>query len=186
MSEGQKSEPCREKPESKLSVEELEHALEDEKRRSEQYLTRLKYMQADMENLQKRADRQIGEIRKHSNERIIVALLDVVDELELAVSSAHSCDSAEALVQGVEMTLKKLRKVLENEGVSPIECLGKPFDPTKNDAIANVEREDVPECTVVEEIRKGYTLREKVIRPSIVKVSVKHQSVSQKENDLDE
>ena len=154
-------------------VEELKHALDAEKKRSEDYLMRLKYAQADIENLRKRYDRQVDEVRKHCTESLILELLDVVDELELAVKSGRSSNSAEAVIQGVEMTLKKLRKVLENEGVSPIECVGKPFDPLKHDAVAKIEKEGVEGCTIVEEVRKGYTKGEKVIRPSVVKVVVK-------------
>jgi molecular chaperone GrpE len=72
------------------------------------------------------------------------------------------------------MTLKKLRKVLEQEGVTPIESPeGKVFDPTRHNAIAAVEQDDVEDGTVIEEIRKGYMMKGKVIRPTIVKVAVK-------------
>jgi len=71
------------------------------------------------------------------------------------------------------MTLKKIQKILRNENVKPVECLGKPFDPSKCNAIATVEKEDVEEGTVVEEIRKGYIMNDKLIRPSIVKVAIK-------------
>jgi molecular chaperone GrpE len=161
-------------------LEKLAHALVEEKKRSEECLTRLKYMQADFENYRKRTDRQMEEIRKYSNERIIVQLLDVVDELEMAIKSACSTNSKETLTEGVEMTLTKLKKTLEKEGVSPIECLGKPFDSSKHDAVSKVEKDDVKGCTVIEEIRKGYNMKEKVIRPSVVKVAVKPLSDSQK------
>jgi len=167
------SEEQKEPQEEGEQAETLEHALEEERKRSEEYLARLKYAQADIENLKKRYDRQIEETQKYGNERLIIELLDVVDELELAVKSGRSANSAEAVIQGVEMTLKKLKKVLENEGVSPIDCVGKPFDPSKHHAVAKTEKEGVKECTIVDEIRKGYTLREKVIRPSIVKVVIK-------------
>jgi molecular chaperone GrpE len=162
------------KDQQKVSAkpETLEQALEEEKKRSEDYLTRLKYAQADVENLKKRFERQIEEVKKYCNEHLIVELLDVVDELEMAVRSGRSSNSAEVVIQGVGMTLKKLKKVLENEGVSPIECVGKPFDPSRHNAVATTEKEDAKECTIVEEVRKGYTMREKVIRPSIVKVVV--------------
>jgi molecular chaperone GrpE len=160
-------------------VEALTKALDMEKRRSEEYLARLKYAQADAENLKKRCERQMEEVKKYCTEPLIMELLDVVDELELAVKSGRSTNSAEVLLQGVEMTLKKMKKVLETEGVSPIECLGKPFDPTKHHAIAMTESDD-ENGTISEEVRKGYTMREKVIRPSIVKVVVK-PSKSQKE-----
>ncbi len=157
----------------------LEQQLEAEKKRSEEYLTRLKYLQADFENLQKRFDRQIEQVSNYCTERLVIQLLDVVDELELAVKTAQTAKSAETLVQGVQMTLKRLRKVLEQEGVSPIESEGMPFDASKHHAIAAVERDDVEGCMVVEEVRKGYIMKNKVIRPSIVKVSVKPSSKSQ-------
>lgn len=153
--------------------EELKHALEAEKNRSEEYLTKLKYAEADIENLKKRYDRQMEEVKKRCTEPLILALLDVVDELELAVKSGRSSSSAESVTQGVEMTLKKLRKVLESEGVHPIDCVGKTFDPSRHYAIAKTEKEDAEGCNVVEEVRKGYTKGEKVIRPSVVKVVVK-------------
>jgi molecular chaperone GrpE len=71
------------------------------------------------------------------------------------------------------MTLKKLNKLLEGQDVHPIECVGKTFDPSKHNAIAKTEKEGTDGCMVTEEVRKGYTMREKVIRPSIVKVVVK-------------
>ena len=183
MNEEQKQEE--KQTEAGAEPEILEQALIEEKKRSEEYLTRLKYAQADFENLKKRCDRQIEEAKKYSNERMIIELLDVVDELELAVRSGLSSCSTDTVIQGVEMTLKKLRKILECEGVFPIDCLGKPFDPSKHNAIASTEKEGVKECTIVEEVRKGYTMREKVIRPSIVKVVVKSPK-SQKETDQNE
>ena len=157
-------------------LEELQLALDEERKRSEEYLSRWKYVQADFENLKKRSDRQLDEVRRYCNERLVVELLEVVDELELAVSLGRSSDlqeSGEALLEGVEMTLKKLKKVLEAEGVSPIECVGKPFDPSKHSAVAKVEKGDAEDCTVIEEVRKGYSMGEKVIRPGAVKISVK-------------
>ena len=162
-------------------ISELEHALKEEKKRSEEYLTRLKYTQADLENLRKRFDREMNEVKAHCNERLLIDLLEIVDELEMAIKSSRSLNSPNALVQGVEMTLQKVRKTLKNEGVSPIDCLGKPFDPAKHDAVAKMEKNDAKECTVVEEVRKGYVMKEKVIRPSVVKIAVKPSSKSQEE-----
>lgn len=165
-----------EEPKDSAQVEELKDALEAEKRRSEEFLTRLKYMQADFENLKKRFDRQVEEVRKYCSEPLIVELLGLVDELEIAVKSGRSSGSNEAIIEGVEIILKKMRKILEDEEVFPIDCIGKPFDPAKHSAVAKVERDDAGECTVIEEIRKGYIMKEKVIRPSVVKVAVKPSS----------
>jgi molecular chaperone GrpE len=104
----------------------------------------------------------------------------------MAVKSGKSGDSTEPVVRGIELTLKKLYKILENEGVAPIDCVGKAFDPTKHDAVARIEKEDTKGCTIAEQVRKGYTLKEKVIRPSIVKVVVQPTSKSQEEMKNDE
>jgi len=163
----------------------LEQLLDLEKKRSEEYLTRLKYLQADFENLKKRYDRQMEEVKNYCTERLVIQLLDVVDELEMAVKTGQSASDAQTLVEGVQMTLKKLRKVLEQEGVTPIESEGKVFDPSQHHAVSAVERDDVEECIVIEEVRKGYIMKDKVIRPSIVKVAVK-SSKSQKEKEKNE
>jgi molecular chaperone GrpE len=175
--------------EQKEQAVDLEQLLNAEKKRSEEYLTRLKYLQADFENLKKRSDRQIDEAKKYCNERLVIQLLDVQEELEMALKtaqSANSADSAQPLIEGVQMTLKKLEKVLEQEGVAPIACeKGKIFNPSCHHAVAAVERDDVEEGVVVEEVRKGYKMKDKVIRPSIVKVAVK-SSKSQKEKEKHE
>ncbi len=159
--------------ETQAQSEDFEKLLESEKKRSEDYLTRLRYLQADYENIKKRFDRETEQIRLYCSERIVTQLLDVVDELELAIKVAKSAETPQqTLIEGVEMTLKKLRKVLEQEGVSQIEStVGKVFDPCRHDAIAAETRDDVTECTVIEEIRTGYLMRNKVLRPAIVRVA---------------
>jgi molecular chaperone GrpE len=157
----------------------IEQQLDCEKKRSDDYLARLRYLQADFENLKKRFDREFEQTKSFCNERIIMQLLDVVDELELAVKNGEISTSPDALIEGVEMTLKKLRKVLEQECVTEIDNPeGKVFDPSRHNAIAVVEQDDVVDGTVLEEIRKGYLMRGKVIRPTIVKVAVKPKNQS--------
>jgi molecular chaperone GrpE len=158
------------KVENQIDV--LQEALETERKRSEEYLTQLKYARADVENLKKRFDRQLEDAKAHANERLVIELLDVVDELELAVKSANSCDSAENLAKGVQMTLKKLTKVLEMEETYPIRSVGEPFDPEKHNAVERIETEGIKGCTIIEEVRRGYIMKGRVIRASIVKVAV--------------
>jgi molecular chaperone GrpE len=168
----------------KPEIEDFEKLLEAEKKRSEEYLNKLKYLQADFENFKKRFDREMDQIKCFSNERIIMQLLDVTDELELAIKNGEiSSPTSESLLSGVEMTLNKLRKVLEQEGVSEIpDPINKAFDHSLHHAIGTEEREDVSESTVIEHIRKGYKLRGRVIRPSIVRVSIKPKCESNKNN----
>ncbi len=152
----------------------FEELLACETKRSEDYLTRLRYLQADFENQKKRFEREAEQIRCHCTERLVMQLLDVVDELELAIKNGEISTATQTFLEGVEMTLKKLRKVLEQEGVSAIENPeGKVFDPSCHNAIAAVQRDDLAESTVVEQIRTGYVMKGRVIRPSIVKVAVR-------------
>src|SRR4030066_1912829 len=125
----------------------LEKQLDAEKKRSEEYLTRLRYLQADFENLKRRCDRQLEEAKNYATERLVLQLLDIVDELELAVKTGETANDGKPLLEGVQMTLRKFRKVLEQEGVSPIECEGKIFDPSKHNAVATIGREGVKDCT---------------------------------------
>jgi molecular chaperone GrpE len=172
-----------EKKEQRVDLEQL---LNAEKKRSEDLLTRLKYLQADFENLKKRSERQVEEAEKYCTERLVIQLLDVQDELEMALRTAQSADSAKPLIEGVQMTLKKLGKVLEQEGVSLIECkMGNVFNPSCHHAVSATERDDVEACVVTEQVRKGYKMKDKVIRPSIVKVAVK-SSKSQTEKEKNE
>ncbi|MCD6263831.1 nucleotide exchange factor GrpE [Candidatus Bathyarchaeota archaeon] len=153
-------------------VEELEEALRAERERAETYLRQLKYAKADLENLRKMVKRQVEEAVRSGNERLIRELLVVLDDLELALEAGGKAGDREALMEGVEMVLRKFRKILESEGLKPIEALGRPFNPDLHEAVMRVEDPDRPEGVVIEEVRRGYMLRGKVIRPSMVKVSV--------------
>ncbi len=178
MNETDNKEEEREQP---PTAENLARLLEEEKKRVEEYQTRLSYMQADFENLRKRCARQIQEVTTYSTERLVIQLLEVVDELELAVKTAQTANSVQTLVEGVQMTLRRMRKVLEQEGVTPIESIDKPFDPSKHNAIVAEERCDVEGCVVTEEVRKGYMMKNKVVRPTIVKVAVKNTQLQNTE-----
>ena len=144
--------------------------VDEEKRRSEDYLTRLKYLQADFENYRKRVDREIREIEEFSTSRFAKRLLPILDELDLALGSA---ESKSPLTEGVKMVRKNLNAALEAEGVRRIEALGKPFDPALHEAVDKVlGKRSKGEDIVVEEIRKGYLFKDKILRPSMVKVEV--------------
>jgi len=152
---------------------ELQKLLETEKQRNEETLNKLQYLQADFENQKKRFERETENTKKYCNERIIAELLDVTDELDLAINAAkNSPDQQKTLVEGVEMTQKKLKKVLEQEGVTQIPCTqGTIFDPACHNAIAVEESENAQACIIIEEIRRGYKIKDKVLRPSIVRVT---------------
>jgi len=157
----------------RTQLDTIKNAYAEEKKHSEDYLTRLKYLQADYDNLRKRTEKRIDDIKKYSNETLVCSLLEVSDELELALKTARGMGNSEALVEGVEMTLKKLYKIMDKEGVSPIICNLSALDPSKHEVVEKVERDDLDDGTIVDEIRKGYMMKDKVIRPSRVKVAIK-------------
>jgi molecular chaperone GrpE len=136
---------------------------------------------AEFENYKKRVNKDKEELVKYGNENLLYDLLPVIDNLELALQHASN-DVSSGLAQGVEITLRELIKTLEKFGLSPIDAPGKPFNPLVHHAMTQVERDDVDEKTIVEEYRKGYRLRDKVLRPSLVAVSKKTVSEPVKED----
>ncbi|MHB8882643.1 MAG: nucleotide exchange factor GrpE [Thermodesulfovibrionales bacterium] len=129
---------------------------------------------ADFENYRKRVNKDKEDLVRYGNETLLYELLPVVDNLELALR--HTADAtSEGLAQGVEMTLKELLRTLEKFGVTKIEAVNKAFDPAVHHAMAQVEREDLPEQMVADELRSGYLYRDKVLRPSLVTVSARQQ-----------
>ncbi len=126
---------------------------------------------AEFDNYRKRVNKDKEELARYSNESILYALLPVIDNLELALKHA-SCDPKTGVVQGVEITLKELQRTLEKFGLKRIEADGKEFDPAVHHAMIQVERKDMKEKMVAEELRAGYLYHEKVLRPSLVAVSV--------------
>ena len=98
-------------------------------------------------------------------------LLPVLDAFQLALKNPGESQEAQNVIKGVEMLYRQIMQVLEQAGMSKIEAVGQPFDPKLHEAIMQVDDDSVPEDTVVEELRAGYVLNERVIRPSMVKVS---------------
>jgi molecular chaperone GrpE len=127
---------------------------------------------AEFENYKKRVSREKEDLVNYGNESLLYELLPAIDHLELALKHS-SRDSDSGVVQGVEITLKELQRTLEKFGLRRIESTGKCFDPAVHHAMTRVEREDMDENMVAEEFRAGYMYRDKVLRPSLVAVSVK-------------
>ncbi len=159
----------------------VEETIVDEKGRLTAELQEIndKYLRlyAEFENYKKRVNKDKEELIKYSNESLLYELLPIIDNLEMALKHASNNVST-GLVQGVEITLKELLRTLEKFGLSPVEAYGKPFDPLIHHAMTQVERDDVDEKIIVEEFRKGYMFRDKVLRPSLVAVSKKPETVN--------
>ena len=151
-------------------VAEPETSPEEKTKLEETYLNQLKYARADLENLQKHMQSRIDEGVAREKERMIVQMLPVAEEVDLALDEAKKTGDP-AILEGMEMVTKKLWKALSCEGLSPIEAVGKPFDPHMHEAVQKVGTSDYPDGTVVQEIRRGYLLNGKVLRPSLVKIA---------------
>ncbi len=160
-----------ESPES-IDISQLEEQLKTERDKSDDYLKRLQYLQADFENYRKRTEREISDARKYGNERLLTDLLLVKDELELAYVKARESKQNPVLLEGVGMVLKRLQGLLAKEGVERVPGTGTMFNPDYHEAALRVIS-DEDEGTIVEEIRPGYLLKGRVLRPSIVKVAEK-------------
>ena len=132
--------------------------------------------QADFDNYRKRVVKERADLLRYGSEGALREILPVIDNMELAVDSARTHDSSNAqLREGLEMVLNQFRTALESLGVRPIETLDHPFDPNKHEALMRVDAPEEQDGAVVGEIRKGYYLHDKVIRPAQVTVGAYQQ-----------
>lgn len=153
-------------------VSALELKLQLAEQAAAQSHDRLLRASAEYDNFKKRAQREAEEFRRFANETLIKELLPVVDNLERAVeSSGASKDGGNGIVQGVEMTLREINKVLERFNLKAIESKGQPFDPNFHQAVLQEESDAQPDNTVLKEMQKGYLLHDRLIRPAMVVVA---------------
>lgn len=127
--------------------------------------------QADAINVQRRAETEVEKARKFALERFCGELLPVVDNMERALEAGAGSDAGQALVEGVELTLKSFVDVLTKSGVAAVDPTGEPFDPQTAQAMSMVENPDVEPNTVLSVMQKGYTLNGRLLRPAMVIVS---------------
>ncbi len=167
-------------------VKEVDSAqqLIKEKQRTDECFKHMMYLQADFDNYRKRVESEVAQLKQFSNEKLVSNLLSVVDELELAIRSAKESKDNELLASGVEMVLKKLQSILGKEGLSRIQAIGSPFDPNVHEAVSKVPIEGKDEGIIIDEVRSGYMLKGKVIRPSMVTIasSTKDSPTEREEN----
>ena len=146
--------------------------LVSERARNEELLTRLKYAQADFENYRKRVDKELKEAGEAVARPLLVRLLVVQDELDLAARHAGEGDKGDTLNEGIEMIRRNLRSALESAGLEKIEAVGKQFDPSLHEAVEKVQGKKPGADVVVEEVRPGFVFRGQLLRPSMVKVEL--------------
>lgn len=143
-------------------------ALQSER---DQFFESWKRVQAEFENYRRRAQREREQEAKYVALPIIRDLLPGLDNMRRSVEAANKSGKLEELITGVEMTLKQIESILDKHDAKPIPGVGSPFDPNLHEAISQMPSADHPPMTVLMEVEKGYTLHDRVVRPSKVIVS---------------
>ncbi|SFF68284.1 molecular chaperone GrpE [Planifilum fulgidum] len=160
-----------ESPKRGDSCEQLEKEVEKWKQKSEEHYEMFLRARADLENYRRRARKELEDTARYGAAPLAEALLPVLDNLERALDAGRNSGDGEALYQGVEMVYRQLLNVLAEAGVTPIEAVGKPFDPHLHNAVMQTESDEYEPGTVVEELQRGYRFKDRVLRPTMVKVS---------------
>jgi molecular chaperone GrpE len=133
----------------------------------DQLLDRLARLQAEFENARKRAERERIEYRDYAVGSVVEKFLPVLDNFELALKSTGS---PQQLRSGIELIVKQMEDILRQLNVNPVPAVGAEFNPRHHEALGSVERNDMPDQHVAEEIRRGYRHRERLLRPALVRV----------------
>lgn len=154
------------------TVDILQTKLAEAEAKAQENWDKLLRANAELENVRRRAEREVANNAKFAAEKVMGDLLSVMDSLELGLKSAEdeSTDRA-ALLQGVQLTHKQMLQALERQGVSTIDPAGQPFNPEQHEAVSMVESDQVAPNHVLNVMQKGYQLHERLLRPAIVIVA---------------
>ncbi len=150
--------------------EELQARVAQLEKQSEDYRDKWLRAAADYKNFKRRADQERVDLIRGASAGLLLKLLPVVDDIERALDSVPDEIAASTWFEGVRLIAQKLQTVLESEGVTPISALGTEFDPNQHEAVIYEDAGDGADAKVVAELQKGYKLRDRVLRPTMVKV----------------
>ncbi|MBC7263971.1 MAG: nucleotide exchange factor GrpE [Chloroflexi bacterium] len=159
----------------------LNAALKAAKEKADEYLDQLRRTAADFANYRKRVEKEREEIIRFGNVLLMTKLLPVLDDLDRAFATLPSDLRRLTWFDGVALIDRRLRLILEQEGLQAIECLGKQFDPTEHEAVLYEETTEVPDGQILAELQRGYKAGDRVIRPALVKVA-KAPAASQRDS----
>ncbi|MFZ5449672.1 MAG: nucleotide exchange factor GrpE [Thermodesulfobacteriota bacterium] len=158
-------------PEIPSDPGELQKQLKDKTQEAEENYARLLRLAADMENLKKRQEKERADLLLFANENLIKELLPVVDNLERALEHGRQAEAPEAMLEGIDLVYQGFLKALAKFGVTPLESVGQPFDPAFHNAVMQEETVELPDCSVIKELQKGYLLNQRLLRPAMVVVA---------------
>lgn len=150
--------------------------LEQVKGERDQLLDRLARLQAEFENARKREAKERADARDYVVSNTVEPFLGVMDNFQLALKSSGT---VEQLRSGVELILKQMEDALRGLNVAPVESVGAQFDPRIHEALGSIETKEFPDHQVLEEIRRGYKIRDKLLRPALVKIATNADQVAE-------
>jgi molecular chaperone GrpE len=154
-----------------LSIDEVKSKLSATQQKAEESYQKYLRAQADFDNFRRRTQKEKEDQAKYASLSVIEQLLPALDNFERALTASKGAQDAESLAKGVEMVLRQMEQVLGAEGLETIPTVGEAFDPTVHQAVMQEESDEFESGTVIAELQKGYKLKDKVIRPAMVKVS---------------
>lgn len=154
-------------------LSQTEEERQKAKEEADNNLNKLRYLMADFDNYRKRMERQVESKINQGKAELILKFVSIHDDLSRAVETAKQGKSEPVVIEGLEGIIRNVENLFDAEGVKEIETTGTPFDPNIHDAISFKFDDTVPENTVIAEIRKGYMISDKVLRPSLVEISKK-------------
>jgi len=161
---------------TEITEKELEELKKKADERDEYYNKWLK-IHAEYENTRKRIEKEKIDHIKFANEYIIAQLFPIVDNFDMAFSAMEKAEDKNAVMDGIRLVQKEFHRILEENGVKKIETKGKQFDPHLHEAVLAIETDEYPDGMILEEVRAGYLLNDRLLRPAQVKVT---------KNDLEE
>src|SRR5438552_929458 len=155
-----------------LAPEQLEE-LKERAAKADEHWERLLRTTADLENFKKRALREKQEAIRFANEALLRKLIPALDNFDMALAAAQTAqpDGAQSLQAGINMVYQQLKGALLESGLEELDATGKPFDPNLHEAVSQKETAEAPEGQVVQQLRKGYKFRERLLRPASVVVA---------------
>jgi len=165
----EKEEPASKSKKSK--VKDLQVDLKEKEDEIKALNDTLLRSQAEFENYKKRITKEKSDLLKYANEELVKEVLRTVDNLEMAIGHAREANQSDSITEGVEIILKHLLQSLERFGVSSFTAVGEKFDPNRHEAVIQVESAEHEPSTVIAESQKGYFLRDRLLRPSLVTVT---------------
>ena len=152
-------------------IEQLQSEIDETRAKADEYLDGWQRARAEFANYKKRVEREQAQAYQNASGNVIKRYLDVVDDLELALKNRPADDEGASWSNGIELIYQKLLTIMENEGVTPMQADGSFFDPNLHEAVTSEPSEEFDSGQIIEVLKQGYMLGERVLRPAMVRVA---------------